>query len=92
MRIIFNEQKVYIRFGTPGHEGEYVINIDGYNFEKYIPTMISNSIMQALGKDWEISNRGSRIEISSRKRYGLRDDQQVLTAVKNVLEPLGFII
>lgn len=54
--------------------------------------MISNSIMQALGKDWEISNRGSRIEISSRKRYGLRDDQQVLTAVKNVLEPLGFII
>lgn len=87
------EQKtfsVWLRFGTPGHEGEYVLNLENHDIEKPIPGSINSELRQELGSEWDVANRGSRIEITNMKKYGHRDDEKVQSAVKKVLEPRGY--
>ena len=80
----------FLRFDTPGHEGEYTLNLEGYNIERFIPNSIDFELKKELGTDWEVSNRGTRIEIFNRKKFGHQDDTKVQGAVKKVLDPHGF--
>ena len=49
-------------YGRPGHEREYVITINGFNLDNYIPLSISEELQRCF-PNTTVLNRGSRIEI-----------------------------
>lgn len=76
----------YIEFGGPSHSSEYCIHLAGYDHENLIPPRISQGIAELLGDAWDVANRGTRIEIFSKKFFlGYRDDAQIVEAVKQVV-------
>lgn len=76
----------YLEFGGPSHSGEYTVFVAGHNHENFIPRSVEQRIAQNLGPEWDVSNRGTRIEIFSKKFfYGYRDDAHVLKSVTDVI-------
>ena len=58
-------KRAWLTFGSPGHWGEYLINLQDFDgYRKPIPEHVCISLREELGDDWDISNHGSRIEIS----------------------------
>lgn len=80
----------HIFFGAGGHESEYVLALEEFNANNYIPRDIEAALRTALGEEWRVENRGSRIEIHHRRDYGKRDDAVVHGAVADVLRSLGY--
>jgi len=76
------DEKSYLMFGENGHEREYVLNVAGHFGDEFIPQLMSNKL-QMLLPNFDVSNRGTRIEIVG-KPYGSRDDDAVTAAVKHV--------
>ncbi len=74
-----------ISFDTPGHEFEYVIDIEGFGVDNLIPISFSAKVQENLGKDWQVANRGTRLEIISRQ-FGRRDDEAIRYALSDVCE------
>lgn len=75
----------YIRFGGGGHEREYTLNLEGFGSREYIPQNIADAIQKELGGEWDVSNRGSRIEIYNISKFGSRDDTRILEAINKIL-------
>lgn len=81
-----------IKFGQPGHEGEYTVHVKGFGHDNYIPRKLEALLQEAL-PDWVVESRGSRIEIMGRRstgRYGDRDDLEVVLAVEETLRRFEF--
>ena len=76
-------------FGASGHEGEYVVNLVGYDVDRPIPDWLQQEIQESLGEQWEVDSRGSRLEIFARGDYGKRDDGRVLPAVYAAMQKLA---
>ena len=73
--------KAWLNFGLNGHEKEYVFVMGGID----IPPDVEESIQTELGEEWELMNRGTRIEIRNRQEYGRRDDERVGSACRVAL-------
>ena len=58
------ESSYWAGYGRPGHSHEYTVHVIGYNANNYMPRGFDDPIKKALGDDWGVMNRGSRIEIS----------------------------
>ncbi|OGZ07719.1 MAG: hypothetical protein A3C93_06535 [Candidatus Lloydbacteria bacterium RIFCSPHIGHO2_02_FULL_54_17] len=80
----------HVIFGAGGHEGEYVLGLENFNHDNYIPGDIEVQLKEALGTEWRVENRGSRIEINHRREYGKRDDAVVHSALETVLSGYGY--
>ncbi len=70
-----------------GHNGEYLLHLPclekrGEPIE--IPTSMSFILGQALGDEWSVSNRGSRLEISH-VPLGLSDHELIMAATTRFL-------
>jgi hypothetical protein len=75
----------YLSFGGPSSSGEYMVNVAGCDHRNFIPMGKSKRVSELLGTDWDVANRGTRLEIFSRRWfYGYRDDAVVLAAVREV--------
>ena len=81
-----------VEFGLPGHEEEYVLDLEGFDMDHFIPSEIERDLEKELGKEWSISNRGTRLEIVNNKKYGSRDDEKIRDAISKVLAPRGYIL
>lgn len=68
-----------LSFGLPGHELEYTFVPDSDDF---LPSEISESLESALGEDWDVFDRGNRIEIRNKKKLGTRNDEKVKSAIE----------
>ncbi len=77
--------RAWLIFDMPGHEGEYVFNIDIQMNPQDVPVDLERKIVDALGKDWSVEarNGGSRLEICNKSRT--RDDSVVVETVGRVL-------
>lgn len=51
-----------IHVGAAGHDRELVLNIDGYDWDEPIPTLVVDALRVLLPDDWKVDSRGSRIE------------------------------
>ena len=75
--------KVIVQISNmPGYQGEYRMHIDSL---EYTPQVFSRLIEQTLGEDWDVSNRGTRIEVTNLTGRGMevvRDDKAVIDAVR----------
>jgi hypothetical protein len=58
------ESDYWAGFGRLGHEREYTVHVRGYDSDRYMPDGFDDPIQQVLGEDWEVLNRGSRLEVS----------------------------
>lgn len=59
-------KKCMIAWGIAGHEGEWVVNIDGYGHgisEKFMERTMSQKLQDLLPKGCRVDNRGSRLEV-----------------------------
>jgi len=74
--------QIFVDFGLPGHEGEYVV---GTTAEGPIRRDIALEFQEKLGEEWEVTHRGTRLEIHNKKEYGTRDDVYVISALHEVL-------
>ncbi len=83
---LVEKKRARLTFGGPGHSGEYMLNLDDFDgYKKNIPERICISLREILGNEWDVSNRGSRIEIAFIKEYGKRDDEKILEAISEVI-------
>lgn len=73
----------FIRFALPGHEGQYVLHVQGYGWDKRIPTELTDQL-QAQLPEWRIDNRGTLVVIEHQGNMGHRDDLRVVPAVEHV--------
>jgi hypothetical protein len=73
-----------LEFGGIGHSAEYVLNVAGYDHDHDIPDELTARLAGLL-PEWEVCNRGSRIEITSGRFRGYRDDSIVVQAIQNVI-------
>lgn len=76
--------RAYLSFGAPGHDFEYVFTVHDETEERNLPA-IAHGVQLALGADWSVRFRGSRLEITSANGAQLRDDEVVGGALKKVL-------
>lgn len=79
-----------ISFGVSGHEKEYIVILEDYDHRKYIPSEIEDDIQRELGENWRVDNRGTRLEIVNRKKFGLQNDEIVVIGVKKILSEHGY--
>lgn len=77
--------EAFLRWGIPGHEDEYTLNLEGFDMHNFIHQGISNRIQEALGEGYFVMNRGTRLEIMPQKE---RDDALVRSTVEQVLADL----
>ena len=68
-----------LSFGLSGHEWEYTFVPDS---DEFLSSEISESLKSELGEDWEVFDRGNRIEVRNKKQLGLRDDEKVKAAIE----------
>lgn len=73
-------------FGGSGHEGEYLVNLEDCDWNNYIPQNIPQKIQDILGDEWDVSNRGTRLEIMHKREYGKQNDELVYSAIKEALK------
>lgn len=81
--------RAWVVFGGPGHEGEYVFTVEK-DLSVYEIGEIDSALSEELGDDWGVSNRGTRLEIINKKKYGARDDRTIREALEKVLDPEQF--
>lgn len=62
---MLRDNAIRAAFHTGGHPGEWTINIPGYDHETHIPAAVNDKLAAALGPDFEVCNRGSRLEVTS---------------------------
>jgi hypothetical protein len=74
-------REITCRYGLAGHEREYVVIIEGFDHNTYIPKSISDELKKAL-PDTTVLNRGSRIEVMT-SDTGL--GEQIITNIKETL-------
>lgn len=56
-------RETLVRYGTPGHDMEFTVNIEGYDgFDNRIPDLVFEAIQSNL-EGMKSENRGSRIEV-----------------------------
>ncbi len=79
--------KAWVEFGLDAHEKEYVFNVEHLAAEKTmdVPSNIIQQLEELIGADWEIIDRGTRVEIRNRKEYGRRDDEIIRKAVEQAI-------
>ncbi|NQT49734.1 hypothetical protein HQ571_03515 [Candidatus Kuenenbacteria bacterium] len=77
--------KAYISFGGGGHDGEYMLNLEDCDHRSFIPQSLADQISAELGGEWDVSNRGTRIEVYYVDEYGHRDDEKVTAAIRKAL-------
>ena len=78
--------RAWLEFGNPTHESEYILSLEGFSDPKNsIPREITARIKENLGKEWDVSYRATRIEISNNQEFGKRDDEKVKSAVEKAL-------
>jgi hypothetical protein len=72
----------YCELDDAGHPGEYIVGVHGANHQpgNYISSYFERLLKQAL-PEFEVSNRGTRIELVHRGDFGRRDDAAVVAAV-----------
>jgi len=75
------KKKAYLNFGQPGHEDEYVLHLA----DDDIPYDMADKIKEILGENWQVLDRGTRIEIGHKRKFGLRDDKKVSGAVEQAI-------
>ncbi len=79
-----------VQFDKPGHPDEYTIHVDGYGHNTtYIPEHYAGRLQAALGDEWRVENRGSRIEVKCLDPFGSRQDHVILTALDEVFTTLA---
>ncbi len=77
--------------GLGGHQFDYTLHLDGYSSSgKFIPNGIHDDFKEFLGPDWEVLNRGSRLEFINRIDISKREDDLIINAIQQVLGPLGY--
>ncbi len=76
--------------GYGGHQNDYTFNMEGYGLNNFIPDELANEVASALGDEWEVVNRGSRLEISHKTEYGKRDDTHVMDAIETAFNSKGY--
>jgi hypothetical protein len=77
-------KKAWLSFGGPSAEGEYHLHLEDCSTDKnHIPTEVSKAIQTELGNEWDVSNRGTRLEIIYKNFE--RDDEKIYNAVQKVL-------
>ncbi len=79
---IHQKEEAWLNFGMPGHETEYVLHVKS---DETIPWEIADKLSNELGIDWRILRKGARLEISSKKKTGLREDAKVKAAVQKTI-------
>ncbi|MEK7516830.1 MAG: hypothetical protein AAB562_04510, partial [Patescibacteria group bacterium] len=79
------KRKAWIVFGGPGHFGEYLLNLEDCDDKNFIPNRVANAVQNELGDEWDVSNRGTRLEIAHKTEHGKQDDERVRGAIKKVL-------
>lgn len=67
-----------VTFNSAGHEDEYTVHLSPYSIDAYIPQSLSEQLQLALGSRWQVSNRGTRLEI-----LGPQDDAAVQAAMND---------
>jgi hypothetical protein len=78
------KEEAWVQFGMPGHDDEYVLRLKS---DKNISYELADKVMNELGADWRVLRRGGRLELSSKKKAGLRDDEKIKSSIqKAVLE------
>lgn len=74
-----------------GHNGEYRLHLpcitEVRRQERDIPEVVARTLTDLLGEEWEVSNRGDRIEICS-KPLGRYDDELIMTASQHLLDEM----
>lgn len=78
--------RAWVAFGLSGHESEYVLAADTESF----PPDVESELQKELGEYWEVLDRGTRIEIRSKKTYGAQNNDRINTALQKVLSPHGY--
>lgn len=68
---------IRIAYNMPGHPCEYTLNIPGYGHDNYIPQAIADRLQLTLGAAFNVSNRGSRLEVTSLAFRGKSGDEWV---------------
>jgi hypothetical protein len=75
--------------GLTGHEGEIVVNIDGYDWDKPIPWGVVEVFEELLPETWKVESRGTRIEVHPAGHYNGGWDAFDVNAVTDVLREMG---
>jgi hypothetical protein len=87
-------KKVRVTYGMPGHEGEWVVNIEGFNLKQFIPMVISDDLEEELldqgADEFTVMNRGSRIEVIT-DDASTRMQFMILDATCGALARDGFV-
>lgn len=79
------KEKVYAVFGESGHENEYVFTMPDAK-EQRIPFQVLESLLDAFEeKEWEVLERGTRVEIRHRRVSGKQADEMITQVLKKVL-------
>jgi hypothetical protein len=60
------EEGSFCRYGLGGHENEYVAHIGGHDADNPLPHSLERDIREHLGVGFQVDNRGSRLEITTR--------------------------
>lgn len=68
-----------LSFGLPGHEREYTFVPDS---DEFIPSSVAEALESELGNDWNVFDRGNRIEITSKNQLRFRDDKRIKSAIE----------
>lgn len=86
-----SKRKAMLRWGLGGHENEWVIHLEDFDINNYIPDYgrgnprdLCYKLNAILGKGFDASNRGSRIEIFTPDRQP--NYNKVVSALRQVLE------
>ncbi|HEY4715286.1 MAG TPA: hypothetical protein VIH31_02170 [Candidatus Paceibacterota bacterium] len=73
----------WVQFGGGGHDGEYMVTIEGFDTMDFYPcNTVASTLKEMIGEEWLVSSRGTRIEIYKKDNYGDRDDQKIEESIK----------
>jgi hypothetical protein len=78
-------------FGGPGHELEYMLNLEGF-FDGDDPmgiapyAIIAQALMKKIGEEWTVLNRGNRLEIYKKGNPGVRNDDMIRAEVRAAIQ------
>lgn len=78
-------------FGRAGHEFEYTIGIPGYDQEKFIPPAYEHKLQEELGDNWEVMNRGTRLEVMPRGATAPADEV-INQAINRLIEDQQLVL
>src|SRR5687768_8889232 len=80
--------KAWLEYGLGGHEKEYIFSVEEATSREFIFDEIERSVQAELGKNWDVANRGTRIEVICKNPFGAREDERVRSAFEKALGQL----